>query len=284
VEATGSFIGYRFSTRIVDQFLLGIGSRLELRADHSLRIREAFSARSTSEDLIADVRVSEAIRAAADYELSYALVDDLTSAEETPEIVRLSTLNTTLSYDTVDSVLFAEDGMRARLGAGIAGALFGPGLSFIRLELELTRHIRMTDEIILSVQGAATSVLPYADAKVPISERLYAGGGDSVRSFAQDTLSPVNAEGLPVGGLTRAEATIELRVEPISNLFFALFYDVGMVTQESLAVSRPGHAVGAGARYRTPIGPLRLDFAMNPGPRFAAERSWAVHLSVGSGF
>jgi outer membrane translocation and assembly module TamA len=73
-------------------------------------------------------------------------------------------------------------------------------------------------------------------------------------------------------------------LETISNLYFALFYDIGTVASQPLALSEPGHAVGVGVRYRTPIGPLRLDFAVNPGPRFAAEKSWAVHFSVGSGF
>ncbi|MFW6288455.1 MAG: BamA/OMP85 family outer membrane protein [Spirochaetota bacterium] len=284
VEAAGSFIGYRFSTRIVDRFLLGIGSRLELRAEHSLRTREAFSARSTSADLIADVRVTDDIRTAADYEFSWALVEDLTSADEAPEIVRLSKLNTFATYDTVDSALFPQEGTQARLGVGVAGVLVGADLSFVRLELELTRHTRIIDEIVLSVQGKGSSILPLADAEVPISERLYAGGGDSVRSFPQDTLSPVNEDGLAVGGLTRAEATVELRFEPVSNLFLALFYDVGSVASEELAITQPGHALGAGVRYRTPIGPLRLDFAVNPGPLFAAEKNWAIHFSVGSGF
>ena len=284
VEAAGSFIGYRFSTRVADRFLLGIGSLLELRAEHSFRARESFTERSTSADLIANVRVTDAIRTSADYEFSYALVEDLTTADETTDVVRLSTLNTSVSYDTVDSVLFPTEGTRATLGAGIAGVLLGPGLSFARLDLELTRHFRFTDEIVFSLQGTGSSVLPYAHAEVPISERLYAGGGDSVRSFPQDTLSPVNEDGLPVGGLTRAEATVELRVEPVANLFFALFYDLGMVARDPVAISEPGHAVGMGLRYRTPIGPLRLDFAINPGARFAAQRSWAIHFSVGSGF
>ncbi len=284
VEAAGSFIGYRLSTRVVDRFLLGFGSRLELRGGHEYRSRAAFSERSTSVVIAADVGVSETIRTAADYEFSYAFVDDLTSGADEREVVRLSTLNTALSYDTVDNALFPQTGTRADAGAGVAGVFLVPNISFARLGVELTRHMRLGDALVLSVQGEGSVILPFGGNRVPISERLYAGGGDSVRSFAQDELSPVNEDGLPVGGLTRVQATVETRVQVAPNFYIALFYDVGTVAAEPFDLGAPGHAIGVGLRYRLPIGPLRLDFAVNPGLTFAAENAWALHFSVGSGF
>jgi outer membrane translocation and assembly module TamA len=65
----------------------------------------------------------------------------------------------------------------------------------------------------------------------------------------------------------------------------ALFYDVGNVGPSSFELGRKfGHALGFGLRYRLPVGPLRLDFGYNPGERFAAQDSWALHLSFGFSF
>ena len=52
-----------------------------------------------------------------------------------------------------------------------------------------------------------------------------------------------------MGGLTRVEGEAEVRLETLPNLFFALFYDIGMVSPEPLALSSTGHAVGAGVHF-----------------------------------
>jgi outer membrane protein assembly complex protein YaeT len=284
VEASGSFRGYRFGTRLVDRFLLGLGSRIVLTGEHSFRSRDSFSERSTSAGAIADIYLSEELRTGADYEFSYSIVRDLAEGSGRPETIRLSTLHGAVAYDTVDSTLFPTDGLHARIEASVSGVLAGLDLSSVRLGAGLAWHLPIGEQVVLSLQGEAESILPHQGDEIPISERLYAGGADSVRAFGQDALSPVNEDGLAIGGLTRAEATAELRLELFDDLFLALFYDVGSVAAESLALAPPGHAIGLGVRYRLPIGPIRVDVALNPGATFAAERDWAIHFSIGSGF
>ncbi|MFW5688481.1 MAG: POTRA domain-containing protein, partial [Spirochaetota bacterium] len=58
VEASGSLRGYRFSTRVVDRIVLGLGSLLSFRIEHAYRIREAFRDRSTAADLRAEIRLA----------------------------------------------------------------------------------------------------------------------------------------------------------------------------------------------------------------------------------
>ena len=284
VGVNASFRGYRVSTRIVDRLLLGPRSRLSIEGAHEMRSRDAFFERSLRAALAADFYLTRELRASAISDFSYAMVEDFSEGGGEPQAVRLSSVAASVEWNTIDSVLFPTKGVRAESSASVSGTVLGLRVSFVRLGVGLTAHQRVGERILLSFQTTGETILPYADAVVPISERLYSGGSDSVRSFPHDALSPIDDERLPVGGLTKLEGKAEIRVETIPNLFIALFYDVGMVSSEPFALSMPGHAVGAGVRYRLPFGPLRLDFAINPGPRFAAERGWALHFSVGSGF
>jgi translocation and assembly module TamA len=126
------------------------------------------------------------------------------------------------------------------------------------------------------------------DGESPIMARFFSGGS-AMRGFATRRLSPlletpasdvgpplefppanqqvVPGETVPIGGKGLVEASVELRWNVWGNLVLAIFSDTGMVTWESLAESANQlqylyTSVGIGARYRTPLGPVRLDFAV----------------------
>ncbi|MFW5717228.1 MAG: BamA/OMP85 family outer membrane protein [Spirochaetota bacterium] len=281
--ASGSFRGYSVSTRFVDRFLLGIGGRLSFEIDHSYRARESYTNRTIGADLTADVSITDALSLAADYRFSYEVVDDLLEDPPARQTIRIGSLNTAIAYDTIDSSFLPTGGIRAEASGELAGALLGSQLSFVRVDTGLTWHASPHDLVVFSVRGETAGIIPIGAAEIPVSERLYAGGSDSVRSFPQETLSPTTDDGKPSGGLTLLEGTAEVRVRMFDATYLALFYDVGMVASRALSLAVPGHGVGLGLRYQLPIGPIRLDAAVNPGPTFAAERSWAVHFSIGAG-
>jgi outer membrane protein insertion porin family len=135
---------------------------------------------------------------------------------------------------------------------------------------------------------------------VPLPERLYAGGANSLRGFPINGAGPRDLQtGFPVGGTAAFVNTFELRMPPQTlplvgnSLNFVLFHDMGNVFQNAsdmfpsfLRLSQPNratcsnvsgsigtcdfnyfsHDVGVGARYRTPVGPVRLDFSYNLNP------------------
>jgi outer membrane protein insertion porin family len=125
---------------------------------------------------------------------------------------------------------------------------------------------------------------------VPLPERLYAGGATSLRGFGINGAGPRDLQtGYPVGGTAAFVNTLELRLPPATmpyvgdSVSFVLFHDMGNVFQNGrdmfpsfLRVKQPNsstcdfnyfsHDVGIGARYRTPVGPIRVDFSYNLNP------------------
>jgi outer membrane protein insertion porin family len=135
---------------------------------------------------------------------------------------------------------------------------------------------------------------------IPLPERLYAGGASSHRGFPINGAGPRDLQtGFPVGGSAAFVNTLELRLPPPtlplvgSSVSFVVFHDMGNVFQNAgdmfpsfLRFRQPNsdtckvvtnaigtcsfnyfsHAVGLGARYGTPVGPIRVDFSYNLDP------------------
>lgn len=135
---------------------------------------------------------------------------------------------------------------------------------------------------------------------VPLPERLYAGGATSHRGFGINGAGPRDLQtGYPVGGTAAFVNSFELRMPAPtlpyvgSSVNFVLFHDMGNVFQNVSSMFPSfarfqqsdkqtcndvsgsigtcnfnyfSHAVGAGARYKTPVGPIRLDFSYNLNP------------------
>ena len=169
-------------------------------------------------------------------------------------------------------------------------------------------------------------------AAVPLPERLYAGGANSLRGFPINGAGPRDLQtGFPVGGTAAFVNTFEFRMPaptlPLvgSSVNFVLFHDMGNVFQLAsqmfpsfLRFNQPNratcsnvsgsigtcnfnyfsHDVGLGVRYKTPVGPIRVDFSYNLNPPIypviidytgkAAHTSQAGHFnfffSIGQAF
>ncbi len=105
--------------------------------------------------------------------------------------------------------------------------------------------------------------------KIPIHERFFAGGSNSFRGREFDQLGPKDPESdVPIGGkallLFNFEGSFPL-VSSLRDLSGVLFYDVGNVFsgRDDLDLAELEHAFGAGLRYRTPFGPVRLELGWN---------------------
>jgi len=129
--------------------------------------------------------------------------------------------------------------------------------------------------------------------ELPASERFFAGGDTSVRGFSLDrlgTAETITPSGFPTGG----NGVIVLNGELLVNVWRALdvvgFLDGGNVFPRvgDMDVTELRAAAGFGVRYRSPVGPVRIDLGFNLDPRElvpgSLERRTVLHVSLGQAF
>ncbi|MDP1650961.1 MAG: BamA/TamA family outer membrane protein [Rubrivivax sp.] len=112
---------------------------------------------------------------------------------------------------------------------------------------------------------------------VPESQKWRAGGDDSVRGYAYRSLGP-EVDGVVGGGTVLLTASAELArpiVSSMPSLWGAVFVDAGNAAN-SVSALQPVWGAGVGLRWRSPVGPLRLDWAWGH-----ETRRWRLHFSVG---
>ena len=131
----------------------------------------------------------------------------------------------------------------------------------------------------LTVSGPAEATA------IPIDERFFIGGSDTVRSFGYRDLGPHDPKGHPIGGEFFTVFNVEYTFPIFGELQGALFTDAGnlLPTSEEPGLDDMRYAVGVGLRYKLPVGPIRLDYGVNPDPR-ADEDFGAFHFSFGFAF
>jgi outer membrane protein assembly factor BamA len=107
-------------------------------------------------------------------------------------------------------------------------------------------------------------------------------------------LGPLDAKGVPVGGKSAANANLEARFPIYGSVSGVVFFDAGMVDPESFRfdAGEIRTACGAGFRYDSVIGPIRVEFGykLNPEgedelpPGVEPESRWRIHFNVGQTF
>jgi outer membrane protein assembly complex protein YaeT len=120
---------------------------------------------------------------------------------------------------------------------------------------------------------------------IPIDERFFIGGASTVRSFGERDLGPHDNHGHPVGGEFYTVFNAEYTFPIFGELQGAIFTDAGnlLPTSEDIGLSDMRYAIGAGLRYKLPVGPIRLDYGVNPDAH-QFEDFGAFHFSFGFAF
>jgi len=199
----------------------------------------------------------------------------------------LSGLSLGLLWDGTDDPLNPSRGGVTSFTAEQVGGVLGGDFNFYKLQGEGKVYHRLTEEMVL----AGRLKLGFADpfngsmSEVPLFERFFAGGSNSVRGYGRHRLGPLSASDDPFGGRSLIEGALELRRQFTTKIGGAVFLDFGQVSVRSFdfPIDNLKYAVGFGVRYTTPAGPLRLDlgFVLEP-PR--GDQSWQVHFSIGQFF
>jgi outer membrane protein assembly factor BamA len=207
---------------------------------------------------------------------------------------RLSAVLADFNRNTTQNLLDARRGYV--LSAHVEKAGLGGDYNYFETTAEGRHYWNLNDRAVLAtrVRAAALGGTDAPDTDIPFFKRYFLGGSQSLRGWGRFEVSPL-AEGYPIGGLTSLETMIELRVPVTTNIGGVVFFDAGNVWPDTydFNLGDMKYDVGAGIRYRTPVGPIRFDagwqltkiegLIINGDPR-NNDRRWRLHFSVGQAF
>ncbi len=200
-----------------------------------------------------------------------------------------------LQRNTTPSLIDARSGYLAQVHVEQAGQWLPGDFNYREYLGELRSYATVARRAVLAGRvrtGTLSSSGPLV-VDVPFFKRYFLGGASSLRGWGRFDVSPLSGSGLPIGGHSFFEASAEARVPVRGNLSAVMFLDAGNVWARSfeLHVDDLRYTLGVGARYLTPVGPVRFDFGhqLNPIPGLLVdgvpeERRWRMHFSIGQAF
>ena len=217
-----------------------------------------------------------------------------------------------LRYDSTDLASLLLDpthGMRAALTVTPTLSLGPPNATYVITQIRASAYLDLHDlaltapgRTVIAVRGLYGYAQGASVTGLPPDQRFYAGGSETVRGYQFQSVGPQFAdtypppagtvtnpnfsENTPVGGIAVDAGGVELRQRVGLNYGYAVFADAGRVGETALPFSgKYAVGLGAGVRYYTPIGPLRVDigFPMHRLPK-PNNDSFELYIGLGQSF
>ena len=182
-----------------------------------------------------------------------------------------STLDYTWLYDSRNSTYIATQGNRTSISPYVSGGLLGAQTDLYGISARSSQYVPLLGNWVMNLRGQLQSVAAFGDSSsnagaygdgVPLFDRFFLGGANSLRGFDYRDVSPYNS-GDPVGGNTSAFITAELTYPIWKRIRGAFFYDCGFVNEDSwdFDPSNFHDDCGIGFRFDMQGLPLQIDYA-----------------------
>lgn len=306
-----SVMGENVELGITDPWFFKSGITADLPINFTRREEPSFTRQEVSASFFLSKGFGENITATTGYTQRRTDISDIDAAAAAAEPesgYNIGAVSGRLTYDTKNDIFFPTDGVRLSLGAELADEYLASTINYLRMTGSARFYRYLGAGIITGLRYETGIMLPGREkTPLPLSERFYSGGDNSVRSFKESQLGPMAGGTDPLGGLAYNVISVELRKRLVGNLAGSVFIDLGNVApnlapdgsddpsdgERSEIIGRTLDqyfrdlrlGIGCGLQYLLPVGPARLDVAFNPTRRAESnEPSVVVHLTVGMAF
>lgn len=193
-----------------------------------------------------------------------------------------------LRWSSANSPLDPTKGVSLSVNLTPSYQILSPCFSYLIHTSTLSGYYSVcNDSITFATRLSMGNILGASRNTIPLPDRLFGGSESALRGYRTGSVSPLNAHGQPIGGRSMETASFEMRYRTSTNLGWVAFYDVGNVfagTLPRFVDARFLHSIGCGVRYKTPIGPLRLDIGIPLQRRSHIDPPFQIYFSIGQAF
>ena len=168
--------------------------------------------------------------------------------------------------DKKDDPLFPKKGYLIDVYLKSTGYHLGGERDYRKLDISFSSFLSITKNLVLAKRIKLGRLWSWNQSDIDYSyEKFYLGGSSNMRGWEilkYRTIGDSNST--PIGGIYRFLSNIEIRMQLNKSLGVNLFYDGGILSDdyENFSKSKIGWNTGLGLTYSTPLGPIRLDFAI----------------------
>jgi outer membrane protein insertion porin family len=174
-----------------------------------------------------------------------------------------SEITLALTRNTIDDIFNPRKGSEISVSGSIAG--IGGDNFFYKAWSRASWFHPIIGDLVLNLKGNFGIARGYNGKEVPLTDKFFVGGIRTLRGFEYGFAGPVDENHEPIGALNMVVFSTEFTY-PLSKalgLKVALFYDVGKGFDDWDEITPLRHAVGAGIRWYSPLGPIRIDWGYN---------------------
>lgn len=232
------------------------------------------------------------------YGYNYRYADSTVRSTRQTETGRTSAAITSLSRDTRDNVLDATRGSFISSAVEYGPSFLGGNVPYYRYYQQAMKYFGLRKPTLMPFEGerkrshtvfAASARVGFADSLggleiLPV-DRFFAGGGTTIRGYAQNSVGPKLPDGTAIGGRATVVLNNELRF-PLYKFFDGVaFVDTGNVwaSPSELRLTDMRTGAGFGLRVRNPFVLIRFDYGWKVGRR-PGESMGAFFFSIGQAF
>lgn len=292
ISGTYSQITAVLQSQLIQPHFFSRNSRLILDAAQAQESYQTYMLNASRFDPHVDYIFSPSLTGSLGYRLEYLKFNQVNST--TIQAIGgfrregiLSGPNTNLIFNNITDLLNPQKGEILSLAGNLSDSTLGADYRYWRVDAEAREYQPLGAKTILATRlklGLEDTLNGQID-DVPLSERFYSGGEESVRGYGLRRIGPLSLSNDPLGGLSLIETSVELRHPLVWQLTGAVFFDCGQVSVHSFDIPVDALQCGYGPALSldTPVGPTRVDIGF-PTKTPHGDNNYQFYFSIGQFF
>lgn len=273
-----------------DPYLFNLPLNFGLDLYHRETEYRTYGFSSTGGQLLLGRYIGENTRFLVAYRLEDAEIVDVkpgASVIVQKEAARGATLTSSikpwLTRDTRDNTMSPTRGWLQSINFELAGGPLGGDNHFYKTKGELNWYHPLKFGTVFHIRTEAGFVDSFGGHELPLFERFYLGGYNSIRGFSYREVGPKDESGEAIGGNVMGSINLELLFPVVESLKGLVFIDAGNVYDKNDITGALRTSVGFGIRLHTPVGPISVDYGIKI-DRKPGETPTRWHFNVGRFF